>query len=65
MKPDSADAAVPPRPRSWVEEPDTVLPRNVWDSIQVNLSFSLEFEEYAEGDFVEDPNQPLTDDNIV
>ncbi len=42
-----------------------MLPRNVWDSIQVNLGFSLEFEEYAEGDCVEDPNQPLTDDDIV
>ena len=65
VKPDSADAAVPPRPTSRVEDPGAVLPRNVWDSIQVNLGFSLEFEEYAEGDCVEDPNQPLTDDDIV
>ena len=65
VKLDSADAAVPPRLMSQVEDPDMVLPRNVWDSIQVNLGFSLEFEEYAEGDCVEDPNQPLTDDDIV
>ncbi len=65
VKPDSADAAVPPRLSSRVEDPDVVLPRNVWDSIQVNLSFSLEFEEYAEGDCVKDPNQPLTDDDIM
>ncbi len=54
VKLDSADAAVPLRLMSQVEDPDMVLPRNVWDSIQVNLGFSLEFEEYAEGDCVAD-----------